>query len=213
MTRDRARPASRRVGTSGSGGARPSRRSPAPVPSRRATPTRRARARGRPRRPTTPPVRRPRPVPGRPPGGNAWGADLPDVDDELASEIDPSTPPHGMDLSALRGTGPRHGVPDQGHPDDVEDARNGSERRNGSDGHARLDLHDDDAGYDERATTRPSPGRSRDTPSNGRRAAPAPAVDEEPARRERAATSAGSGPHARSRRADRCRRRRRPDCR
>ncbi len=47
-----------------------------------------------------------------PPGGNAWGADLPDADDDLASEIDPSTPPHGTDLSALRGTGPRHGTPE-----------------------------------------------------------------------------------------------------
>ncbi len=127
-----------------------------------------------------------------PPGGNAWGADLPDADDELASEIDPSTPPHGMDLSALRGTGPRHGVPDQATRDDVDDARNGSERRNGSDGH---EHHDDDGGYDEgydEAITRP---HAVYTPSNGRRAAPAPAVDEEPPAAN-GYDDAGSGPRA-----------------
>ena len=53
-----------------------------------------------------------------PPDGIAWGAELPDVDDELASEIDPQTPPHGTDLSALHG--PRHGAPDT---DDDLDAR------------------------------------------------------------------------------------------
>ena len=49
-----------------------------------------------------------------PPGGIAWGTELPDVDDDMASEIDPSTPPRGTDLAAMRGTGPRHGTP---HPD------------------------------------------------------------------------------------------------
>ncbi|WP_374225867.1 AAA family ATPase [Pseudonocardia sp. KRD291] len=41
-----------------------------------------------------------------PPGGLAWGAELPDVDDDLVSEIDPSTPPSGLDLSAVRAAAP-----------------------------------------------------------------------------------------------------------
>ncbi|WP_374107461.1 AAA family ATPase [Pseudonocardia sp. ICBG1034] len=51
------------------------------------------------------------PAPGRaaigtqtPPAGSAWGSELPEIDDDLVDEIDPSTPPHGMDLSALRET-------------------------------------------------------------------------------------------------------------
>ncbi|WP_264200041.1 hypothetical protein [Pseudonocardia sp. ICBG601] len=57
------------------------------------------------------------PAPGRaaigtqtPPAGSAWGSELPEIDDDLVDEIDPSTPPHGMDLSALRET-PRPTTP------------------------------------------------------------------------------------------------------
>ncbi|WP_442965857.1 AAA family ATPase [Pseudonocardia sp. HH130630-07] len=52
------------------------------------------------------------PAPGRagvgtqtPPSGSAWGSELPEVDDELVDEIDPRTPPHGLDLSAVRAAG------------------------------------------------------------------------------------------------------------
>ncbi|GAA1398063.1 hypothetical protein GCM10009613_51750 [Pseudonocardia kongjuensis] len=48
------------------------------------------------------------PAPGRaavgtqtPPAGSVWGSELPEIDDDLVDEIDPSTPPHGLDLSAL----------------------------------------------------------------------------------------------------------------
>ncbi|MFC4459735.1 AAA family ATPase [Pseudonocardia nematodicida] len=36
------------------------------------------------------------------PTGSAWGSEVPEIDDDLVDEIDPSTPPHGLDLSALR---------------------------------------------------------------------------------------------------------------
>lgn len=71
------------------------------------------------------------PAPGRaaigtqtPPAGSAWGSELPEIDDDLVDEIDPSTPPHGMDLSALRET-PRpasSGSATVADPDDDEPA-------------------------------------------------------------------------------------------
>ena len=81
-----------------------------------------------PRRPSAAERAASAPAPGRaavgtqtPPAGSAWGSELPEVDDDLVDEIDPHTPPHGLDLSALhadregdaRDPEP-HGRPDEG---------------------------------------------------------------------------------------------------
>ncbi|SFM57510.1 MinD-like ATPase involved in chromosome partitioning or flagellar assembly [Pseudonocardia ammonioxydans] len=81
-----------------------------------------------PRRPSAAERAASAPAPGRaavgtqtPPAGSAWGSELPEVDDDLVDEIDPHTPPHGLDLSALH-AGRRgdaqdpepHGRPDEG---------------------------------------------------------------------------------------------------
>ncbi len=46
-----------------------------------------------------------------PPGGLAWGTEVPDADDDLASEIDPCTPPSGLDLNAARAAEPSRTTP------------------------------------------------------------------------------------------------------
>ncbi|MFP5019686.1 nucleotide-binding protein [Pseudonocardia phyllosphaerae] len=94
------------------------------------------------------------PAPGRagigtatPPSGSAWGdewgSEVPEVDDELVDEIDPCTPPRGIDLSAVQqspdaaatdpaGSGQSH---DQGREQSREHGpghENGSRRENGA---------------------------------------------------------------------------------
>ncbi|OLL74276.1 Proline and alanine rich protein EspI, component of Type VII secretion system ESX-1 [Pseudonocardia sp. Ae168_Ps1] len=85
------------------------------------------------------------PAPGRagvgtrtPLSGSAWGSELPDVDDDLVDEIDPSTPPHGLDLSALH----------RASPDAAEDPAPGTspgpgEADGSGDDAAGGDRHDD----------------------------------------------------------------------
>jgi MinD-like ATPase involved in chromosome partitioning or flagellar assembly len=89
------------------------------------------------------------------------------------SEIDPSTPPHGTDLSALRGTGPRHGTPE---PDADPAAPDPAATDPSAPDPAALDP--DRSGPDDEPAARPHPVRA----TNGHRPAPQAPAAGEPAR-------------------------------
>ena len=110
------------------------------------------------------------PAPGRaaigtqtPPAGSAWGSELPEIDDDLVDEIDPSTPPHGTDLSALRET-PRpasSGTATVADPDDEPTPASAGDPRHRRDDAARdpavQDHGPDDTGLYRAAGADPEP--------------------------------------------------------
>lgn len=111
------------------------------------------------------------PAPGRaavgtqtPPAGSAWGSEVPEVDDELVDEIDPSTPPHGLDLSALRRT--REPEPAADPAPREEEPAPAQRRPTGTpDGGTAHDVGPDDTGL-YRAGADPEPWWDAPTPAD-----------------------------------------------